>query len=118
MEKADFAELRVMLLSGKTHGAQTLRSVLTLAGINKILTVEQPSRAIDLLTMEYFDAIFAAEGCDPVDGLTFPLAALHGGAVAIESAPGEGTCVSVRLPQAGVDVGLPEKPVQRFAAAS
>ncbi len=74
MEKADFAELRVMLLSGKTHGAQTLRSVLTLAGINKILTVEQPSRAIDLLTMEYFDAIFAAEGCDPVDGLTFPLA--------------------------------------------
>ena len=46
------------------------------------------------------------------------LAALHGGEVTIESEPGERTCGSVRLPQAGVDVGQPEKAVQRFRAAS
>lgn len=74
MEKADFAELRIMLLSGKTHGAQTLRSVLTLTGVSKLVTLDQPVRAIDLLTMEYFDAIFAQDGCDAVDGLPFPLA--------------------------------------------
>ena len=74
MEKADFAELRIMLLSGKTHGAQTLRSVLTLAGISRILTVDQSVRAIDLLTMEHFDAVYAADACDQVEGLTFPLA--------------------------------------------
>jgi cell cycle sensor histidine kinase DivJ len=48
------------------------------------------------------------------------LAALHGGAVAIESVLGEGTCVSVRLPQAGVSVGPSEAavPAERFRAAS
>ena len=74
MERADFAQLRIMLLSGKSHGAATLRSVLSIAGVSKIIPVDQSSRAIDLLTMEHFDAVFAEESCDAVEDLTFPLA--------------------------------------------
>ena len=74
MNKTEFAELRVMLLSGKTHGAQTLRSVLALAGVTKIISLDQPARALDLLTIDYFDAIFVADGCQLVEGMSFPLA--------------------------------------------
>ena len=74
LELADFAQLRIMLLSGKTHGAQTLRSVLTLAGVIKIINVVEPRRALDLLTMEHFDAVFADEAAGPVEDLCFALA--------------------------------------------
>ena len=74
MEWADFAQLRILLLSGKTHGAQTLRSVLTIAGVTRITSSSDPQRALDLLTMEHFDAVYADEAAGPVDGLAFPLA--------------------------------------------
>jgi len=74
MEKAEFAQLRIMLLSGKTHGAQTLRSVLSIVGITRIVGVEDSRRAIDLLTMDHFDAVFADAAAAPVAHLTFPLA--------------------------------------------
>jgi two-component system chemotaxis response regulator CheY len=74
MERADFAQLRILLLSGKTHGAHTLRSVLSIAGVTKITSLEDAGRAVDLLTMEHFDAVFADESAGQVDGLTFPLA--------------------------------------------
>ncbi len=74
MEKADFAQLRILLLSGKTHGAQTLRSVLSIAGVTKITSIVESGRAVDLLTMEHFDAVFADESAGPVGELTFPLA--------------------------------------------
>ncbi len=74
MERAEFARLRIMLLSGKTHGAQTLRSVLALAGVIKIINVVEPRRALDLLTMEHFDAVFADEAAGQVEELGFALA--------------------------------------------
>ena len=74
MERAQFAALGVMLLSEKNHAAQTLRSVLTLAGITRITSIVSSCRALELLTMDNFDAIFCDEQCDSVDGLTFPLA--------------------------------------------
>ncbi len=99
MERADFAGLRIMLLAGKSHGAMTLRSVLTIAGVIKLVLVDQSRRAIELLTMEHFDAVFAEECCDPVDAMTFPLA--------------------VRLPQAAVDgAWLAGDGPARFRAAS
>jgi CheY-like chemotaxis protein len=63
-----------MLLSEKNHAAQTLRSVLTLAGITRITSLDNPHRAIDLLTMDNFDAVFCDEKIGEVEGQTFPLA--------------------------------------------
>jgi DNA-binding response OmpR family regulator len=74
MERADFAQLRVLLLSGRTHAAQTLRSVLSLAGIANLTTMDNPRRTLDLLTMEVFDAVFADDACEKIDGMTFAVA--------------------------------------------
>jgi CheY-like chemotaxis protein len=74
MERADFAQLRVMLLTGRSHGAQTLRSVLTLSGVTNILFIDNPKKALDLLTMENFDAVYADDGCEKVSDLTFAMA--------------------------------------------
>jgi len=74
MERADFAALRILLLSEKTHAAQTLRSVLTLAGITRITSVAQSLRALELLTMDRYDAVFCDEASAPVGELTFALA--------------------------------------------
>lgn len=71
MERSEFAQLRVLLVSGKTHGAQTLRSVLSLAGVTKITFVESPRKALDLLTMEDFDAVYADDNCGLIDETTF-----------------------------------------------
>jgi two-component system chemotaxis response regulator CheY len=74
MEKSEFAQLRVLMVSGKTHGAQTLRSVLSLAGVTNILMIEDPRKALDLLTMENFDAVYADDNCEKVSDLTFAMA--------------------------------------------
>jgi two-component system chemotaxis response regulator CheY len=74
MERAEFAALGVMLLSEKNHAAQTLRSVLTLAGITRITGLDNSRRALELLTMDNYDAIFCDEECDSVGGVAFPLA--------------------------------------------
>ena len=46
------------------------------------------------------------------------LAALHGGEMTMTSTLGEGTCVTVRLPQAAVDASRPEETVVRFRGAA
>ena len=74
MEKSEFAQLRIMLVSGKTHGAQTLRSVLSLAGVTRITFVENPHKALDLLIMEDFDAVYADDDCGLIDDMTFAMA--------------------------------------------
>ncbi len=74
MERADFAALRILLVSEKNHAALTLRAVLTLTGISRITSAEDSRRAIELLTMEPYDAVFCAESCAAVRGLTLPLA--------------------------------------------
>jgi two-component system chemotaxis response regulator CheY len=75
MVRAEFAALGIMLLSEKNHTAQTLRSVLTLAGITRITGIDNSRRALDILTIDNYDAIFCDDESETVDGLTFPLAA-------------------------------------------
>jgi PleD family two-component response regulator len=74
MERAQFAALSVMLVSEKNHAAQTLRAVLTLAGIIRITGIETSRRALDILTMDNYDAVFCDDASETVDELTFPLA--------------------------------------------
>ncbi len=59
MERADFVALRILLVSEKNHAALTLRAVLTLTGISRITSAEDSRRAIELLTMEPYDAVFS-----------------------------------------------------------
>jgi len=74
MERAEFAALSVMLVSEKNHASQTLRAVLALAGVTRITGVTGSRHALDILTMDNYDAVFCDEESETVDGLTFPLA--------------------------------------------
>jgi len=74
MERADFAALGILLLSEKNHAAQTLRSVLTLAGVTRIASFDNSRRALEILTMDNYDAVFCGEYAQPVDGMSFPVA--------------------------------------------
>ena len=74
MERADFAALRILLLSDRNHAAQTMRSVLLLTGITRITGVDNSRRAIELLTMDHFEAVFCSEGSEAVHELSFPMA--------------------------------------------
>lgn len=74
MERADFAALGILLLSEKNHAAQTLRAVLTLAGVTRIATFDNSRRALEILTMDNYDAVFCGEYAKPVDGMSFPVA--------------------------------------------
>jgi PleD family two-component response regulator len=61
MKRADFADLRVLLVGPKTHSLSLLRSVLAVAGITRVVQVEGTGRALDLLRMEPFGVVFHGE---------------------------------------------------------
>jgi CheY-like chemotaxis protein len=75
MERSDFSSLRVLVLGGKTHTIGILRSILSNAGVTKIIHVEQTARALDLLGMEHFSAVFCDQNAEGMDGMSFPVAA-------------------------------------------
>lgn len=69
------SHLRILVVGAKSHTMQLLRSVLGIAGIDKIVHVEDPGRAIELLSMEGFSAVFCEHATRPFDGASFPIAA-------------------------------------------
>jgi two-component system chemotaxis response regulator CheY len=75
MDQDAFVKCRVLLLGGKKHGMNTLKSVLGIAGVTNIFHVEDSQRAMDLLTQENFDAVFCDAGTEPLSGKCFPAAA-------------------------------------------
>jgi CheY-like chemotaxis protein len=75
MERAELSVHRVLIVGGKTHTVLLLRSVLGIAGIHRITQTDDSRRAIELLSMEHFSAVFVGRDAGEVDGVTFPLAA-------------------------------------------
>jgi CheY-like chemotaxis protein len=75
MEKTAFAALRVLVLGGKNHTTQLLRSVLGIAGVAKIVHIDESCRAIELLSLENFHAVFCERTAAAIDGVSFPIAA-------------------------------------------
>jgi two-component system, chemotaxis family, chemotaxis protein CheY len=75
MERTDFSAHRVLVVGKKTHSIQLLRSVLGIAGVGKIIHVEEGRRALDLLEMEAFSAVYCDHKVGPVSGMPFLVAA-------------------------------------------
>jgi two-component system chemotaxis response regulator CheY len=75
MDRSDFFSHRILVLGGKTHTIGILRSILNNAGVTRIIHVEQTGRALDLLGMEHFSAVFCDQKAEGVDGMSFPVAA-------------------------------------------
>ncbi len=75
MDRADFSSHRVLVLGGKTHTIGILRSILGIAGVTQIIHVEETRRALELLSMEHFTAVFCDQLAEGVCGMSFPVAA-------------------------------------------
>ena len=75
MERTEFSAHRVLVLGAKTHAMQLLRSVLGIAGVGKVVHVEHPRRALELLGMEHFSAVFCDHGAEAVGQPAFVVAA-------------------------------------------
>ena len=75
MDKVDFSNDRVMVLGAKTHSILLLRSLLAMVGVGKIVCIEDSRRAIELLGMEHFSAVFVGPDAPGIDGVSFAVAA-------------------------------------------
>ena len=70
----NLAEARILLLATKGSSTQILRTVFNIAGLGRIINVDEPRRALELLCVEHFHAVFV-EGTMEHDGQPFALAA-------------------------------------------
>jgi CheY-like chemotaxis protein len=75
MERTDFSRHRVLLVGPKTHTLQLLRSVMNISGVGKIVHVEEARRALDMLGMEHFHAVFYDERMNQAQERPFLMAA-------------------------------------------
>ena len=62
VQQAVLTDLRVMLVGPKGHGLSLLRSVLAIAGVPRATMVERADRALELLRVEHFGAVFCEDG--------------------------------------------------------
>ena len=65
---------RVLLVARKGSSTQILRTVFNIAGMTKVTGVDEPRRAVELLCVEHFHAVFF-EGALEHDGMPFAQAA-------------------------------------------
>jgi CheY-like chemotaxis protein len=75
MKRTDFSAHRVLVVGAKTHSIQLLRSVLGIAGVGKITHVEDGRRALELLGMEHFSAVFCDHKLEHIGEKPFIVAA-------------------------------------------
>ena len=67
--------MRVLLVGGKSHPMLLLRSVMNITGITQVTHVEDGRRALELLGMDAFSAVFFEDGVGECDGMPFAVAA-------------------------------------------
>jgi DNA-binding response OmpR family regulator len=75
MERTEITCHHILLVGAKTHCMMLLRSVLGIAGIDKITHQQDPRNAIRVLRQEQFSAIFCDWEVAGIDGMSFAVAA-------------------------------------------
>jgi two-component system chemotaxis response regulator CheY len=75
MEPTEITRHHILLVGAKTHCMMVLRSVLGLAGIDKITHQQDPRNAIRVLRQEQFGAVFCDWEVEGIDGMSFAIAA-------------------------------------------
>ena len=74
MAKADLANLRVLLVGGRSGHVQVMRAAFGLLGMRQIYIVSDAARAIDTLRAQTFHAIFCDASIGKVGRLSFAAA--------------------------------------------
>jgi two-component system chemotaxis response regulator CheY len=75
MERVDLSRHRVLVVGAKTHAIQLLRAVMGIAGVGKIIHAEDSRRALELISLEHFSAVFCSSTVGGVEGIPFVVAA-------------------------------------------
>lgn len=75
MNKTLFSTMRVLVVGSKSHPMMLLRSVMHITGITQVIHIEDSRRAIELLSMDVFSAVFFEDGVADYDGMPFAIAA-------------------------------------------
>ena len=73
MAAFNFASTRVLVVGAKGQSGPLMRTVLTAAGLSKVVLIDEPRRALEALCAEPFDAVFA-EATARLDDASFALA--------------------------------------------
>ena len=68
-----FASTRILVVGAKGQAGPMMRTVLTAAGLNKVVLIDEPRRALEILCAEPFDAVFV-EAAARLDDVSFALA--------------------------------------------
>jgi two-component system, chemotaxis family, chemotaxis protein CheY len=74
MAQLDLAAARILVVGARGPAGSMLRMVLTAAGITRITLADEPRRALDMLCIEPFEAVFV-EGSIQLDDTSFAMAA-------------------------------------------
>ena len=75
MDRADFSAHRILIVGAKTHTLSVLRSILGVLGVSNVVQIDDSARALDLLATEGFSTVFCTPDAQPIDGMSFPVAA-------------------------------------------
>jgi DNA-binding response OmpR family regulator len=75
MDHADFSAHRILIVGVKTPTTALLRSILGIVGVTRLLQIQDTARALELLAMEGFTAVFCSHDVAPFGDMTFPVAA-------------------------------------------
>lgn len=118
--KKDFADLRVLLVGGKPHAVQTLRTVLTALGLRHVIAVADGPAAIAHLENQAVAAVFCDETTARIDGIEFAVAARRAQGIINPMVPIFLVCASPRRRDivTARDVGVTDVIVRPFSAST
>jgi CheY-like chemotaxis protein len=77
----DWGALRLLIVGGKTHTAQTLRTVMGIVGIRDVTIASDSGAALELLRNQKYAAVFCDENTAPIKQMPFSRAARHAAGV-------------------------------------
>ncbi|HEY4124710.1 MAG TPA: hypothetical protein VGM36_08860, partial [Rhizomicrobium sp.] len=71
----DVRKARVLLVSGRAHNVQVLRTTFGLLNLKSVVAMPTAASALEALRAHPFTAVFCDSGIEEVDGIPFTLAA-------------------------------------------
>jgi two-component system chemotaxis response regulator CheY len=75
MDRSEFSAHRILVLGAKSHAVMLLRSILGTVGVGRVVHIEHPRRALELLGLEQFSAVFCDLAAERTDAQSFVVAA-------------------------------------------
>jgi CheY-like chemotaxis protein len=73
--RVDVKNARVLLVSGRAHTVQVLRTTFGLLHLKGVVVMHSAATALEALRTHPFTAVFCDDSVEEIDGLAFPLAA-------------------------------------------